>query len=99
MKKNLLLTIYILLASAVAAFSHGRAVTGVVFDDQNGETVIGASVIAVDAKGKVLTGVSTDVSGTFSMNLPESTAELRVSCIGYDDVVLVPAGTANSKSI
>jgi len=97
MKKNLLLTICILLASAVAAFSQGRAVTGVVFDDQNGETVIGASVIAVDAKGKVLTGVSTDVSGTFSMNLPESTAELRVSCIGYDDVVLVPGRNSELK--
>ncbi|MDD3107598.1 MAG: TonB-dependent receptor [Alistipes sp.] len=64
--------------SEVAESLQGGTITvaGVV-EDQEGEPVIGATVIA-----SATVGTSTDVNGKFSLNVPGN-ATLTVSCLGY----------------
>ena len=97
MRKHIILTICTLLAGALSLFGQGRAIKGTVIEDPSGDTVIGAAVMAVDAKGKVLTGVSTNAAGVFSMNLPANAVELRFSCIGYDDLTIAAGSNTDYK--
>lgn len=60
---------------------------GVVIDKKTGEPIISANV-AVWAGGKLLTGTSTDFDGKFRIISPVSDFELRISFIGYREVVV-----------
>ena len=60
---------------------------GVVVDKKTGEPIISANV-AVWAGGKLLTGTSTDFDGKFRIISPVSDFELRISFIGYREVVV-----------
>lgn len=60
---------------------------GVVVDKKTGEPIISANV-AVWAGGKLLTGTSTDFDGNFRIISPVSDFELRISFIGYREVVV-----------
>lgn len=64
------------LASA-ALFSQNPKITGVVVDE-NGESVIGASIIVKGTQN----GTMTDVNGEFSLNAPEQST-LVITYIGY----------------
>lgn len=76
--KKFLLTLLCVLISTSAIFAQGGSVSGTVVDE-NGEPVIGASVLVKGAK----TGVVTDIDGKFS--LPNSAGKtIVVSYIGYD---------------
>ena len=94
----LLLSLAVLLPSV--AFAAGESVVsdtrpdsklkvaaGVVIDKKTGEAVISANV-AVWADGKLLTGTSTDFEGNFRIISPVSDFELRISFIGYKEVVV-----------
>ena len=77
-----------------------RTITGQVTDVENGEALIGASVI-VDGTN---IGTSTDFDGNYRLNVPETAKALRISYTGYTsqtnpigasnvlDVQLSPAG-------
>ncbi|MDR2232582.1 MAG: SusC/RagA family TonB-linked outer membrane protein, partial [Tannerella sp.] len=56
-----------------------RRVTGVVISADDGEPVIGASVVV---KGATTTGTVTDVDGRFELNVPSNANTLVVSYIG-----------------
>lgn len=63
---------------AVGAYAQGKTIKGVVFDN-NGESVIGASVLV---KGTT-NGTITDIDGQFALqNVPDN-ATLQVSFVGY----------------
>ncbi|MBR5860748.1 MAG: SusC/RagA family TonB-linked outer membrane protein [Bacteroidaceae bacterium] len=64
-----------------------KVAAGVVIDKKTGEAVISANV-AVWADGKLLTGTSTDFEGNFRIISPVSDFELRISFIGYKEVVI-----------
>ena len=64
-----------------------KVAAGVVIDKKTGEAVISANV-AVWADGKLLTGTSTDFEGNFRIISPVSDFELRISFIGYKEVVV-----------
>ena len=93
MKKNLLLTALLLAgATSLAGTMQASAeplqasqaqgvITGTVVDEQ-GEPIIGASVVPV---GRETMGVSTGVDGQFSLRVPAGT-KLKVSFVGYDPV-------------
>ena len=72
MRKHILLTIGAFLAVSLSLFGQSRPIKGVVVEEPGGDTVVGASVMALDARGKVLTGVATNAGGQFSMNLPSA---------------------------
>jgi TonB-linked SusC/RagA family outer membrane protein len=69
-----------------------KTVTGTV-SDEKGESVIGASVVV---KGTT-NGITTDVDGNFSLNVPEN-AVLQVSYVGYLTQE-IPVGNQTSLSI
>lgn len=63
-------------------------VKGIVLDE-NGDPVIGASV--VDASGK--NGTVTDANGNFSLEAPKGTT-LKISYLGYNSTTIAASGTA-----
>lgn len=64
--------------------------TGTVYD-QNGEPVIGASVMV---KGTSL-GTATDLDGKFVLNAPKKGSTITISYIGYKPVEIVYSGQAS----
>lgn len=60
-------------------WAQGRLVQGVVTSSEDGEPIIGASVIFKEKPG---VGASTDLDGRFSITIPEGAKTLRISYIG-----------------
>ena len=56
-----------------------RTIKGIIYDEQ-GETIIGASVLI---KGEETTGTTSDMDGKFTLNVPSSKSVLVISYIGY----------------
>ncbi|WOZ86482.1 TonB-dependent receptor [Segatella copri] len=61
-----------------------RTVKGVVTDAQNGEALIGATVMVEGDKS----GTVTDFDGNFSLQVPSSAKKVKISYIGYIDQVV-----------
>lgn len=61
-----------------------RTIKGEVTDAQNGEALIGATVMVEGEKG----GTVTDFDGNFSLQVSSSAKKIKVSYIGYIDKVL-----------
>ena len=61
-----------------------RTIKGEVTDAQNGEALIGATVMVEGEKG----GTVTDIDGNFSLQVSSSAKKIKVSYIGYIDKVL-----------
>ena len=68
-------------------FKRGVTVYGVVVDKKTDEPLIGASV-AIWKGDKMITGVSTDIEGAFHLVSEVEEFELRVSYIGYKELVI-----------
>ncbi len=56
-----------------------KMVKGVITDAETNEPLIGATVLAVGSQS----GTVTDISGNYSLNVPDGTTELEVSYTGY----------------
>lgn len=65
--------------------------SGLVIDKATGEPVIGAN-IAVWSGGKLLTGTSSGIDGEFRIISPVKDFELRVSFLGYKEVIITSIG-------
>jgi len=76
--KKFLLTLVFVLTCTMAALAQGGSVSGTVIDE-NGEPVIGASVMIKGTN----TGTITDIDGKFSLNSSQGKT-LVISYIGYD---------------
>jgi len=76
--KWILLSCFVMIG--VTAFGQ-KAVSGIITDADNGEPLIGASVLA---KGTTV-GTITDIDGSYSINVPDGTEALVVSYTGYAD--------------
>ena len=87
MKKRLTLLLAVLFLCLGGAFAQTK-VSGTVVSQDDGEPVIGASVVVQGAK----TGVVTDVNGRFSLTVPQG-KKLSVSYIGMTTQVLNPQST------
>ena len=66
---------------------NGVSVYGVVIDKKTEEPLIGASV-AIWQGDKMLTGVSTDIEGAFRLVSEVEDFEVRISYIGYKELVI-----------
>ena len=71
----------------VTASDDIKVATGTVVDKKTGEPLIGVGV-AVWAGGRLLTGTSTDFDGKFKITSPVIDFELRITYMGYQDVIL-----------
>ena len=65
----------------------GVTIYGVVVDKKTDEPLIGASV-AIWKGDKMITGISTDIEGAFRLVSEVEEFELRVSYMGYKDLVI-----------
>ena len=84
--KKLFLLLVAILSVALCSSAQTRTVRGVVLDGENGDPLIGASVIPVGESR----GVVTDIDGHFSIVIASKVKELQISSVGYQTVV-VPA--------
>ena len=75
--KKLFLLLLAVLSIGLCASAQTRTVTGTVVEAESGEPIIGASVQAT-----VGTGVSTDIDGNFSIQVPAKTTHLTVTYVG-----------------
>ncbi len=82
MKKNLLFIFFLLLANFV--FAQNGFIRGTVTDAENGEALIGVTVI-IDGTS---TGTPTDLDGKYSLSLAPGTYSLKVSYISYETKVI-----------
>lgn len=81
MKPKLLLCALMLLAIPSLLFSQGRTVTGRVLDTKDNSPLADATVSVV---GKSVS-VKTNADGSFTINVPAGSDQLRISYIGYQD--------------
>lgn len=74
--------LFLLLVSGFAGWSQKNTLSGIVYDAQNGETLIGATIQVVGIDGK---GASTNLNGFFSFpGIEAAEIEVVISFIGYD---------------
>lgn len=81
--RRILISVLLSLLVCATAFSQTRTVSGVVLDGSDGTPVPGASVVTVGSDGKNLTGVSSDINGKFTINVPSLAKTLSISFLGY----------------
>lgn len=74
----------VIIAATVNVMAQNRTVTGVVFDADTDELLVGASVLPVGSSN----GVATNIDGQFTLTLPSSVKELTVSYVGYTSVTV-----------
>ncbi len=77
--KKLFLLLAVIITFALNVAAQNRTVTGVVVDD-NGEPLVGATVMGVGSK----IGVATDIDGKFSISVPASVKKLSVAYVGMN---------------
>lgn len=79
MKKRItLILIFLLMMMGGVAFAQNRTITGNVIAAEDGEPVIGASVLI---KGTSI-GTVTDIDGNFKLSIPENTKRITITYIG-----------------
>lgn len=93
MKRNIILSLVlgIMAMFSIPTFAQDVVKGNVV--DENGDPVIGASVVIVGQSG---TGVITDLDGNYSIKAPKN-AKLAISYIGYVTQTVKPGGKIQLK--
>lgn len=82
--KRSLLLVALFVIGCLQLMAQTRTIKGEVTDVQNGEALIGATVMVEGEKG----GTVTDFDGNFSLQVSSSAKKIKVSYIGYIDKVL-----------
>lgn len=82
--KRSLLLVALFVIGCLQLMAQTRTIKGEVTDAQNGEALIGATVMVEGEKG----GTVTDFDGNFSLQVSSSARKIKVSYIGYIDKVL-----------
>lgn len=91
--KRSLLLVALFVIGCLQLMAQTRTIKGEVTDAQNGEALIGATVIVEGEKG----GTVTDFDGNFSLQVSSSAKKIKVSYIGYIDKVLSISGNMKVK--
>ncbi len=81
MKQNVLSFFLLCMLFVGAAYGQERTIRGKVVDKEGSEPLPGVSIIATGTN----TGTQTDTDGQFSLTLPQSTASITISYIGYEN--------------
>jgi len=79
-----------LMATSFVAYAQQRTISGTVYDSSS-ETLPGVSVVVEGTT----TGTITGIDGTFQLEVPESTAELIFSFVGFETQKLDVTGKSN----
>lgn len=89
MKTRILFLMAVCLFAVSTAFGQGRTIKGKVVSANDGEPLVGVSIME---KGTT-NGTTTDVNGNFSLNMKKSDAILGVSYVGFVGQQVKPAGS------
>lgn len=76
--KKLLLFLSAVCLLALSGYAQDKVVTGTVLSAENGDPLIGATVMTPDAS----VGTTTDIDGQFSLKVPSTVKKLRFSYVG-----------------
>ena len=82
--KRSFLLVTLFLMGCLQLVAQTRTIQGEVTDAQNGETLIGATVMVEGEKG----GTVTDFDGNFKLQVTSSAKKVKISYIGYIDKVI-----------
>ena len=80
MKKTISFLVALILFTSISA-QKKYTISGTIYDDENGETMIGATVAIKDMTG---VGTSCNVYGFYSITIPEGEHILEVGYMGYE---------------
>ena len=83
-KQRSLLLVALLLMGCLQLFAQTRTIKGEVIDAQNGDPLIGATIMVEGEKS----GTVTDFDGNFVLQVSSSAKKIKVSYIGYIDKIL-----------
>ena len=83
-KQRSFLLVALLLMGCLQLLAQTRTIKGEVTDAQNGEALIGATVMVEGGKN----GTVTDFDGNFVLQVPSSAKKVKISYIGYLDKVV-----------
>lgn len=89
--KRLVFFLTALFAFTFATFAANRTVQGIVVSAEDGEPLVGATVMGVGTTD----GTATDIDGQFSLSLPETVNHIKVSYVGMHtrELAIAPTGT------
>lgn len=91
--KRSYLLVALLLMGCLPVLAQTRTIQGKVTDAQNGEPLIGASVVVTGENG----GTITDIDGNFKLAVPSSAKKVTISYIGYINKVVDISSTMDVK--
>ncbi|MFT6017533.1 MAG: outer membrane receptor protein involved in Fe transport [Patescibacteria group bacterium] len=101
MARYFLLSLVFALISTVT-FAQQASLSGKITDGDNGEELIAANVTLYKG-GVLITGVTTDFEGNYSINLDPGTYDVETSYVGYSSTrtngVIVRAGQTNKLDV
>jgi TonB-linked SusC/RagA family outer membrane protein len=66
--------------------SDKNVIRGKVVDKKSGDPIAGVSVTEVDADGRIIKGVSTDIEGNFVLKITNPKNKINVSYVGYKTI-------------
>lgn len=83
--KTLQISILLAFMMNMLTFAQGgsNVIRGVVYDDETGEGIIGATIAEYNPDGRVVNGSTTDMNGRFSLQYKDRDHTLQISFIGY----------------
>lgn len=86
--KKLLLLLTAIVTLALSGYAQDRTVSGTVVDENNGDALVGATVMPLGG-GQ---GTATDIDGNFTLTVPPRVKEIKVTYVGYKSatVALTP---------
>lgn len=84
-----------LLLITLKVFSQGGSISGVIIDKNNGEAIVGATILL----GESLKGTSTDIDGNYTLkNVPAGKHDLKISFISYESITVKDINVENGKT-
>lgn len=95
MNKFYLSFLFLLLMAAAPALAQQGVIRGTVYDEGTGETLIGATVMAVGTQ----TGAITDFDGKFEIKLPVGTYSVRFSFAGFETIIIDSVAVTQAEPV
>ncbi|MCQ2077749.1 MAG: TonB-dependent receptor family protein [Bacteroidaceae bacterium] len=99
MKNYLVLTAFCIFSNFMTCLAQNVVVKGIVLDATNNEPLGFASVALINSDSVVVTGCMSDVDGHFEINAQRGTYIIKVSFIGYKEVVQTSHLTENTVDV
>ncbi|AVR47417.1 SusC/RagA family TonB-linked outer membrane protein [Christiangramia fulva] len=95
------LFILFVLAFSTQAYSQdsGKLIRGKVLDSETKEPIIGTTVIEKDKDNRTITGVATDIDGSFAIRVKDLSHQLEISSIGYRSKIITLNENVNNIEI